>query len=67
MAWRKWIVRGLVFSILGGVAGAVWIYQRWTNPTAVRQQVINKLHALFPGANVTLAPTSANRLQGRAS
>ena len=54
MAWRKWIVRGLVFSILIGVAGALWIYQRWTNPTAVRQQVINKLHALFPGATVTL-------------
>ena len=36
MAWRKWIVRGIVYGILGAVAIAALIYQRWTNPGAVR-------------------------------
>jgi hypothetical protein len=54
MAWRKWFVRGLVFSIVAGVAGAAYLYQHWTNPVAVRQQVIAKLQEIFPGAVVTL-------------
>jgi hypothetical protein len=64
MSWRKWIVRGLVFSILAGVGGAVWLYERWTNPAAVRQQVIDKLRRLFPGANVTLDSARLRLLGG---
>src|SRR5438309_8229266 len=54
MSWRKWLVRGLVFSIAGAVACAALLYQRWTNPLAIRQQVLAKLRELFPGAVVTL-------------
>jgi hypothetical protein len=54
MSWRKWLVRGLVFSIAGAVAGTAFLYQRWTNPVAIRQQVLVKLRELFPGADVTL-------------
>ncbi|HEV3262988.1 MAG TPA: hypothetical protein VG013_39505 [Gemmataceae bacterium] len=51
---RKWLVRGLVFSVLGGLGAAGFLYQRWTNPAAVRQQVLNQLARHFPGAAVTL-------------
>src|SRR5262245_22624497 len=54
MTWRKWIVRGLVFSVLAGLGCAVAIYLRWTNPAAVRQQVIGRLQELFPGATISL-------------
>jgi hypothetical protein len=52
--WRKWLVRGLVFSVLAAMLAAAYVYQRWTNPEAVRLQVIAKLHDLFPGAEITL-------------
>jgi hypothetical protein len=51
---RKWLVRGLVFSVLGGLLAAGFLYQRWTNPEAVRRQVVDKLHRLFPGAEIVL-------------
>lgn len=54
MAWRKWLVRGLVFFVLGGMGAAALCYQRWTNPAAVRQQVLDKLRVLFPGADISL-------------
>ena len=34
MAWRKWLVRGLVLTILGAVGAAVCLYIRWTNPAS---------------------------------
>jgi hypothetical protein len=52
--WRKWLVRSLVFSLLGAMLAGAYIYQRWTNPEAVRLQVLAKLHDLFPGAEITL-------------
>src|SRR5579862_1785877 len=54
MLFRKWIVRGLVVLVLAGCLGAGVVYQQWTNPTAVRQQVVDMLHKQFPGATVTL-------------
>ncbi len=54
MAWRKWIVRGVVYGIIALCGGAGLAYQRWTNPAAVREQVIAKLHELFPGADVSV-------------
>jgi len=50
MPWRKWIVRGVVYGIIALCAAATLAYERWTNPDAVREQVIAKLHELFPGA-----------------
>jgi hypothetical protein len=54
MSWRKWFVRMLVFTVVGGCAGAVILYQRFTNPGAVRETVLAKLKTLFPGAVATV-------------
>jgi hypothetical protein len=64
MRWRKWLVRGLVFSILGGCAVLGILYQRWTNPAAVKRQVIEKLETMFPGAKVTLDSARLRLLGG---
>jgi hypothetical protein len=54
MTWRKWMVRGLVFTVLGLMAAGVFVYQAWTNPEAVRRIVLAKIAARCPGAIVTL-------------
>ena len=54
MVWRKWFVRLLVFTIVGGCVCGVIVYQRFTNPTAVREQVLAKLKLHFPGAVATI-------------
>jgi hypothetical protein len=54
MVWRKWIVRGVVYGIIGAAAAAALGYQRWTNPGAVRDQVIDKISEVFPGAQVSV-------------
>jgi hypothetical protein len=54
MSLRKWFVRGLVALVIAGCVGAGVVYQQWTNPAAVRQQVVDLLERQFPGANVTL-------------
>ncbi len=64
MAWRKWIVRGIVYGILGACGLAALLYQRWTNPAAVREQVIAKLSALFPGAQVAVDSAQLRLLGG---
>jgi hypothetical protein len=54
MAWRKWLVRSLVLTI-AGVAGVVALaYQQWTNPEAVRYQVVSRLEEHLTGAVVNL-------------
>jgi hypothetical protein len=52
MAWRKWLVRSLVFTIAAGLAVAVFFYQRWTDPEKVRAQVLAELGQHFAGARV---------------
>jgi hypothetical protein len=52
MTWRKWIVRGLVSTVLTAVVGAFWLYQFWTSPEVVRAKVAAKLAERFPGAAV---------------
>src|SRR4051794_26151040 len=54
MLCRKWVVRGVVTLVLASCLGAGVVYQQWTNPAAVRQQVVDMLEQQFPGANVTL-------------
>ena len=54
MFWRKWIVRGIVWGIVGACAAGALAYQRWTNPGAVRDQVIAELGKAFPGAHVSV-------------
>ncbi len=54
MAWRKCLVRTLVFSIVGGLSAAGYLYQRWTSPAIIREQLVERLQELLPGANITL-------------
>jgi hypothetical protein len=64
MSRRKWLVRGLVFSVLGGLAVAGLLYQRYTDPATVRRQVIAQLEARFPGAAVSVASAHLRLLGG---
>lgn len=64
MAWRKWVVRGLVFSVAGGMAAAAFTYQHWTNPAVVRRLVIANLEAQLPGARVSLESAQLRLLGG---
>ena len=64
MSWRKWFVRSLVFSIVCVCGLGAWLYQNWTNPAAVRQQVIVRLETYFPGATVTLDSARMRLLGG---
>lgn len=64
MRAHKWAVRGLVFSALIGMAGAALVYQHWTDPVTVRQQVIAALERQFPGADVTLEAARLRLLGG---
>lgn len=54
MAWRKWIVRGIVWGIISAAGVGAVAYQRWTNPEAVREQVIAEITKAFPGAHVSV-------------
>jgi hypothetical protein len=54
MFWRKIVVRGLVAAVVAVSLGFGVVYQQWTNPEAVRQQVVDMLRQQFPGAEVTL-------------
>ncbi len=55
MAWRKWLVRGLVFTVLGLSVLAAVVYQAYTNPAAIRAQVLNHIRGRFADAvSVTL-------------
>jgi hypothetical protein len=63
MAWRKWLVRGLVFSALGALGLVGLLYQAWTHPAAVRRLLLDKLGVRF--CNVAVAVDSAHlRLLG---
>lgn len=62
MAWHKWFVRGLVFTILAGAVAGTLVYQHWTDPAAVRLAVLGKIAAMLPGGAVTLDSASLHLL-----
>jgi hypothetical protein len=64
MAWRKWLVRSLVFAVGGGVVLAAFAYQHWTNPAVVRRQVLATLDELLPKAHVSLEAARIRILGG---
>src|SRR5262245_32032995 len=64
MAWRKWVVRGVFCTLMGALGLAASLYEGLTNPTAIRQQVIDKLRAQIPGAAVTLDSAHLRLLGG---
>jgi hypothetical protein len=64
MIWRKWFVRGLVFTVAGSAAVVGIAYQAWTNPAATRRLVLQKLCDKFIGASITLESASLRLLGG---
>jgi hypothetical protein len=64
MAWRKWLVRGLVFSVLGGLLAAGLLYQAWTHPATVRRLVMEKLGVRFLDVTVGLESARLRLLGG---
>ena len=54
MAWRKWLVRSVVFALVLAAAGGYYLYCRWTDPSAIRAAVLDQLRERFPGADVQL-------------
>jgi hypothetical protein len=64
MSCRKWLVRGLVFTAVAALTCAGWAYQRWTSPSVVRQQVMNRLQALFPSSAIALESAHMRLLGG---
>ena len=66
MSCRKWLVRGLVFSALGGMGLTALLYEAWTCPSAMRGQVLAKLGARFIGATVAVESAHLRLLGGTA-
>jgi hypothetical protein len=64
MAWRKWLGRGLVVGLVGGLAAAYALVRTWTGPEAVRAAVLLQLHDQFPGAEASLDSASLRLLGG---
>jgi hypothetical protein len=64
MIWRKWLVRGLVFTVAGSAAAVAIAYQAWTNPAATRRIVLDKLSRQFIGATISLDSASLRLLGG---
>jgi hypothetical protein len=64
MAWRKWLVRSLVLAVAGTSAAAVFVWQRWTNAAAVRQEVVARLEHHLPGASARLESAGLRLLGG---
>ena len=64
MTCRKWLVRGLVFTVLGAIAAFVWVYQSWTSPHTVCALVIARLEEQFAGARVCLDRAGLRLLGG---
>jgi hypothetical protein len=64
MAWRVWLVRGLVFSVLGVVAALAVLYVLYTDPARVRLLVQEKLGVKFDRVHVQLASARFRLLGG---
>ena len=61
---RKWFVRSVVFGVVGVCIAALVLYYRWTNPAAVRQEVLVELQKHFPGALINLDSARLRLLGG---
>ncbi len=66
MGCRKWLVRGLVFSALGGMGLTALLYAAWTSPAAMRGQVLARLGERFIGATVSVEAAHLRLLGGTA-
>src|SRR4051794_2745144 len=61
---RKWLVRGVVFGIISVCVAGSMLYQQFTNPAAVRTQILAKLKAIFPGAESAIGSARLRILGG---
>lgn len=64
MALRKWIVRSLVFAVAGSIATGGFIYERWTNPAAIRELVAARVSDHLLGVAVGLESARLRLLGG---
>src|SRR2546428_13276681 len=64
MSLRKWLVRGLVFSIFGGGVAGAWLYQHWLNPEAVRLTVIDPFQSHFRAVKGQVESAQMGLLRG---
>jgi hypothetical protein len=64
MACRKWMVRGLVFGVASVMVTGAVLYYQWTNPAAIRQQVLDKLAGQFIGVRVSVDSAHLRLLGG---
>jgi hypothetical protein len=64
MTWRKWLVRGLVFTCAGALIASALLYQSLTHPAVVRRQVVEKLGHLLIGAHIHLESAQMYLLGG---
>jgi AsmA-like C-terminal region len=64
MNWRKWLVRGMVYTFMVAFVVLFIAYQILTNPTATRRKVLDKLNERFLGATVSLESARLNLLDG---
>ncbi len=64
MSWRKWLVRGLVYSVLTGLGSLFLVFYLYTNPAATRKTVLDILAEKFSRATVSLQSARLNLLDG---
>jgi hypothetical protein len=64
MSWRKWLVRSLGLIVLSGLSVTGFFYLRWTNPEAVRRQVLEQLSVHLTGADISLESAHMRLLGG---
>ncbi|MGL4555235.1 MAG: AsmA-like C-terminal region-containing protein [Gemmataceae bacterium] len=64
MGWRVWVVRGLVFSVLGVLTAGVALFILYTDNERVRQIVQDKLGVKFDRVGVQLASARFRLLGG---
>ncbi len=64
MIWRRWLVRGLVFSLLGAIAVGAWLFLAYTDPAHVRLLVQERLGVRFNRVAVSLDSARMRLLGG---
>src|SRR5436309_612823 len=66
MSLRKWLVRGVVFVLIGGLASAGVMYHRWTNP-ALELEDVHLIMVNDPLTTVTFEGTGKSAVAGNVS
>lgn len=62
--WKRWVVRGVVFGLLGFAATVASLFWAWTSPGLLRETVIQEFQRALPKAMVDLESASMRLLGG---